>query len=373
MTEDAAFLNAILERPDDDLPRLVYADYLEETGDAGRAEFIRVQIELAQLDEDDDRFAILTRREAELLNEGVGGYVPGIRGKQTFRRGFVEALHTTAERLIAAPQPVLLLAPIRELRISNADNSIAELARVPGLDRIETLDLRNNSFGTRDRLARFLEFAPLRSMRRLMLMNNTLWSDDVEKLVASRWAAQLQSLDLSGNAIGSAGAAVLAATESLRGLGALILRSDELDWRDRISAEGAEALAGSPTLNRLRTLDLSGHLIGEGGVAALAETPAMHALERIDASSNRLGTGDDSDFAAFLQATPREELRSWNLSGSRISLHAAEGFAFWPQMETLDELILERCEWAPGARELLAESAWAYKIRMGNPVEGILA
>ena len=33
MTEEQAFLMAILERPDDDSTKLVYADWLEEQGD----------------------------------------------------------------------------------------------------------------------------------------------------------------------------------------------------------------------------------------------------------------------------------------------------------------------------------------------------
>lgn len=41
---------AILANPDDDTVRLVYADCLQEHGEAGRAEFIRVQIELARCD-----------------------------------------------------------------------------------------------------------------------------------------------------------------------------------------------------------------------------------------------------------------------------------------------------------------------------------
>ncbi len=40
----------ILEHPDDDDRRLVYADLLEEAGQGERAEFIRVQVELAGLD-----------------------------------------------------------------------------------------------------------------------------------------------------------------------------------------------------------------------------------------------------------------------------------------------------------------------------------
>lgn len=44
-----SLLDAILDAPEDDLPRLVYADHLEEFGDAedrARAEFIRLQIAL---------------------------------------------------------------------------------------------------------------------------------------------------------------------------------------------------------------------------------------------------------------------------------------------------------------------------------------
>ena len=50
-----ALLAAVRADPDADLPRLVYADHLDDTGDVDRAEFIRVQCELARLDEWDDR------------------------------------------------------------------------------------------------------------------------------------------------------------------------------------------------------------------------------------------------------------------------------------------------------------------------------
>ena len=43
-----AFIHSIREAPDDDAPRLVYADWLEDNGDPQRAEFIRVQCELAR-------------------------------------------------------------------------------------------------------------------------------------------------------------------------------------------------------------------------------------------------------------------------------------------------------------------------------------
>lgn len=48
-------LNAIIANPDDDAPRLIYADWLDEQGDDERAEFIRASIELAKLRADPRR------------------------------------------------------------------------------------------------------------------------------------------------------------------------------------------------------------------------------------------------------------------------------------------------------------------------------
>jgi uncharacterized protein (TIGR02996 family) len=63
---DEAFLQAIIESPDDDTPRLVYADWLEEHGQAERAAFIRVQCELARLPEGDPCRPELDKREHAL-------------------------------------------------------------------------------------------------------------------------------------------------------------------------------------------------------------------------------------------------------------------------------------------------------------------
>lgn len=47
MTDRESFLKKIIDFPDDDTPRLVFADWLDEHGESERAEFIRVQIKLA--------------------------------------------------------------------------------------------------------------------------------------------------------------------------------------------------------------------------------------------------------------------------------------------------------------------------------------
>jgi uncharacterized protein (TIGR02996 family) len=83
MSDAAALLAAIRATPDDDAPRLVYADWLEEHGQPERAEFIRVQCELARHES-----PTLRQREAELHHDSFAGPVaaPGLRFR--FSRGF---------------------------------------------------------------------------------------------------------------------------------------------------------------------------------------------------------------------------------------------------------------------------------------------
>src|SRR6266536_2625699 len=48
MSDRDALLAAICAQPDEDTPRLVFADYLEENGEPDRAAFIRAQVEFAR-------------------------------------------------------------------------------------------------------------------------------------------------------------------------------------------------------------------------------------------------------------------------------------------------------------------------------------
>jgi uncharacterized protein (TIGR02996 family) len=79
MLDRAAFLDAILATPNDDAPRLVFADWMEDHGgehDRARADFIRVQCEAAKLAPDDPRLEELMRREDELLRERGRFFTP---------------------------------------------------------------------------------------------------------------------------------------------------------------------------------------------------------------------------------------------------------------------------------------------------------
>ncbi len=94
-TRDSLF-RAVLNAPDDDLPRLVYADFLDESGDPDRAEFIRVQCRLAKSTPADADHFDLKEREAELqliLDDRLLAEEPPLPDGhrwQSPRRGFVD-------------------------------------------------------------------------------------------------------------------------------------------------------------------------------------------------------------------------------------------------------------------------------------------
>src|SRR5215217_5840813 len=87
MSDAAALLAAIRAAPDDDAPRLVYADWLDEHGQPERAEFIRLQCERARPDD-----PALRRQEAELLaaqHDAFAGPLAAPHLRFRFDRGFI--------------------------------------------------------------------------------------------------------------------------------------------------------------------------------------------------------------------------------------------------------------------------------------------
>jgi uncharacterized protein (TIGR02996 family) len=93
MNQADAFLQAILEAPDDDTPRLVFADWLDDHDQPDRVEFIRVQIELARLPQYELSRRALGRREGFLLGKHGKTWAAGLAAlvkEHHFRRGFVE-------------------------------------------------------------------------------------------------------------------------------------------------------------------------------------------------------------------------------------------------------------------------------------------
>jgi uncharacterized protein (TIGR02996 family) len=65
MTEDAAFIRAIREYPDDETTRLVYTDWLDDRSDP-RAEYLRAEAAWVALQSSDEQYRPLYRRVSQL-------------------------------------------------------------------------------------------------------------------------------------------------------------------------------------------------------------------------------------------------------------------------------------------------------------------
>ena len=375
MTDHDAFLAAIIARPDDDLPRLVYADYLDEQADADRAEFVRVQCELARLPADDPARPALAEREQELLSaHGRRWKVPfGVKSHQVFRRGFVESVGIRADNLLAHGARLFAAAPVRELRVYQLGVRFDAFVHMPELARIETLDLTNSEvlFFTGTGLGQLLNEGRLERLRRLVVRNNSLWATSLQTIARSPVGPRLASLDVSGNRLGDEGARVLAGEPGFAGLTELVARNDEIQYVDSIHGDGATALARSETLTRLKHLDLRGHYIGDAGVARLVESPIAAGLESLDVSDNEIGVVGESAFEAIAGSRHLGALRYLYLDSSKISRLAAKALVGWPRLEADARVELRDCDFGPGALETILESPFAGQFQLDVPAESV--
>lgn len=119
-----ALIEAIRAAPDDDEPRLVYADWVART-DPARGELIALQIRVARATTDDvivPEHARMTARIRALLREHAARWTAPLRAiadaTYTFRRGFVEHVDgadPNAWRALAATAPILRSARVEKL------------------------------------------------------------------------------------------------------------------------------------------------------------------------------------------------------------------------------------------------------------------
>jgi uncharacterized protein (TIGR02996 family) len=148
-TEEAGFLEAIFSDPDDDAPRLVYADWLDERGDPDRAEFIRLQCKHANLyheaifvtgDPDADQMRRLEKEHGERWLAGA----PLLPGVQWYLwRGFPAHVHVPGwQEFRKHARRIFRAAPVEYVTFDCLSLVGARaLAQSPYLERIRVLDL----------------------------------------------------------------------------------------------------------------------------------------------------------------------------------------------------------------------------------------
>jgi uncharacterized protein (TIGR02996 family) len=228
----AAFLRAIAANPDDDLPRLVYADWLDEHGEPERAEFIRLQCELARLPRDDPRWPELTARQDALWAAHSKAWCPPPARDfyfGQFERGFIG---TVVARNFPAftniPEPLLAVHPIDRLIIRRMrPQHLRALAAMPMLARVTDL-YANDGTISNDAIQAFARSPYIDRLRELNLSRNRIGDVGAQSLAEAPGLANLRMLSLAGNVIGDAGGEALAAAPHWRTMGHLVLRNNHL-------------------------------------------------------------------------------------------------------------------------------------------------
>jgi uncharacterized protein (TIGR02996 family) len=360
-----AFLHLILAAPDDDAPRLVYADWLDDAAnpaDRARAEFIRVQCGLDRLPADDPRRPALAARERQLTAEYAAAWrapLAGLVSNQEFSRGFVEEVTVEARRLIEHGEAIFAAAPVRHVRLVEAGPVLEKVAACPLLARLRGLTVYAHHLG--DRLARALAASPhLAALEVLDLGRNRLTDAGAEALAAAGdRLGGLTTLVLRENSVGESGARALAHAPGLGRLAALDLAINA------VGAGGAEALAGSPRLS-LRDLDLALNRVGDEGVARLARAlpaalPGRPRWRRLSLGDNEVTT---VSLPALVESAGVAGVDYLDLSDNEFGDAGARFLAAGPNLAGLRGLELRRCGLGDEGVEALAASPHFAGLRL---------
>ncbi len=203
MTDEGALLRAVIADPDDDAPRLIYADWLEEQGQGARAELIRVQIALAGMSPRDERRPELLRCQRRLLRRYAERWTEPLRGlvwNYGFSRGFVGWVSCNALTFLSRGEELFSLAPIQYLHFVYAQGYVPELSQCPHLNRRLCLSLSQSWLDNRG--ARLLAQSPfLGRLTSLDLTRNRISTLGDRYLARSPYLGSLDDLYLKGNAI----------------------------------------------------------------------------------------------------------------------------------------------------------------------------
>lgn len=261
--ERSSFIEAIQSDPNDNLARLVFADWLEEQGDS-QGELIRLQLQIEELRESlaatpdfvevKREIAELQQREREVLDDfhrrtrdplkQLGAH--GV----TIRRGFVDELIIDAERFVEFADEILLYSPgLRVLNLRHANEHIAAVISTPQLERIRSLDVRLAGL-SRTAILELVTAPSLRKLEELNLHGNGFGAFGCESLASATFEA-LRVLNIGGNRIGPTCLRQLIAAPVFSRLERLIL------WGNPIGRQGCALLADWEGLRNIKYLDVA--------------------------------------------------------------------------------------------------------------------
>lgn len=371
-----ALYRAICAHPDEDTPRLAYADLIEEEGDgcphappgaaAVRAAFIRNQIALSRVDECDPSHISTRQLNPDVLTGwGMAHTLPRVPGgfgweKFEFRRGFPWKVGVISlEAFVDDGDGLFDAAPIQALEVDARNRpDLAALADWPHLRRIRRLEFSLARFGP-DGLHRLGNSPHASDIAEMTFEYDGITAEGLEALARSDVFPQLSVLELRSNVIPPVllvDALDAAAESSLSrlsltanrlthveaaGLTALSVMQgvSVLDLSDNpdLGPDAARALVDSGLISRLRMLNLSNTRPGRKGVRELAQVSGPIALQSLDLSANRLGP---VAVKSLVESPLAGGLRILNLANNALLDDGAETLASAPALAGLLELNL---------------------------------
>ena len=266
---EPAFVQNILEQPDDDAVRLIYADWLLERGDpasAARGEFIQTQVLLARSEgllADWDEWAELagrlpqlrTREKALLDQYGAEWARPlsGLVRGYSFRRGFVESVVLPASTFIDRGAELFRSQPVQDVRFFSVDRAMVQLAACSHLARLRTIDLSGVYFAGNAGFRALLSSHHLGRLRVLRVAHSYLGDDGLRALAESPLLRQLHHLDLSRTSVTLEGVRALLRSPHWGGLRSLMLTNIPNIHESDFEALSA-SLEGRPEGSSLETV-----------------------------------------------------------------------------------------------------------------------
>ncbi|MEO1995758.1 MAG: TIGR02996 domain-containing protein, partial [Planctomycetaceae bacterium] len=235
MDEDT-FLRDIRDDPDDLGPRLVFADWLEERGDS-RAEFIRLDCEMADPDLDADSRRELKRTHQGLLQEQrqlclARLQVLGVRDIR-FWCGLVDRLLIEGTAFLDRPRTLFQVAPtirglmLRKIPPELASDAMRRLFRLPQLTCLSSLDVSGCGLaaGGAEALA---DSDRSRRLSHLNVSHNFLGGQGLRNLAVSPHLSQIRRLNLSGNQLGVIDMRELTRSREMGQLAHLVLATNQM-------------------------------------------------------------------------------------------------------------------------------------------------
>jgi uncharacterized protein (TIGR02996 family) len=322
MTDEEALRAAVLAHPDDDTPRLVYADWCEDAGQAERAAFVRAQVEAARAEPHSPTARTAAATAKQLLAEYGETWTAHLSEAVSwygFERGFVDEVGLHATLLETGLEGVCAAEPLRRVQLlrgmAQIDDAPIEVAlSSPRLAQLAALDLRHANLTASVEFETVVECPQLEGVAELVFADLRVPPEWLSRFLASQHLPGLVALDLSSIPnLGPALANGLTAATHRRfrklNVSGVRLLSGELQ---RVLASRALAAVeelhlgwtfpgpGPLTMldigwvtpwSRLRVLDLSGQQLGPDGIREIVRKPEAAGLRWLGLAGNHIGAG----------------------------------------------------------------------------------